>query len=359
MNIIDRLARFPSFPTCSLPTPLQSVPRLRAALGDCSPTILIKRDDLTGLAAGGNKARKLAWLIGDALNVSADTLITCGAAQSNHALQTVAAAGLAGMSARCVLYGSPEQEGARLVGNLHLHHILGTRIRWVRMGQGETRREQALRRGLAEEEAAAQTAGLRPYVIPTGGSTAIGALGYVHASHEIHAQLDGMEPKAIYFASGSGGTQAGLMVGCAIAGISASLEGVEVDSIPPDASGVSPYRRAVRTIANAASALMELPAGFTDSDVLLRPEFSGPAYGARTPEAEEAIELTARTEGIFLDPVYTGKAMSALISDVRAGRYRADDSVIFWHTGGLAGLFAREPARIRQAGGGEDGGSRG
>lgn len=324
------------------PTPLHALTSLRAALPANCPRLLIKRDDLTGLALGGNKARKLEYLLADARAQGADTLITCGAAQSNHALQTAAAARSHGFSVRCILYGTPPATGTRPTGNLLLHDLLETPIRWVRMQQGETRREQALRRGLHEEAEMVRAAGGRPYVIPTGGSTPVGALGYVNAAQEVDRQLreQGDGPAdALFFASGSGGTHAGLACGAQLAGWHTAVIGVEIDPIPREPDGDSPYARAVRQITEATAALLRSPAR-TDDKIVLCPDFAGPAYGVSTPEGQEAIRLLARTEGIFLDPVYTGKAFAALLAALRQEQFRADQTVLFWHTGGIAGLFA-------------------
>jgi len=337
------LESLPRLPIALLPTPLHALPNLRAALGPNTPRLWIKRDDLTGLALGGNKARKLEYLFADARAQGADTLLTCGAAQSNHALQTAAAAGRFGFSVRCILYGTPPPPEAPVTGNLLLHRLLETPIRWTQMQAGETRREQALRRTLAEEAEAVRAAGGVNYSIPTGGSTAVGALGYVRAAQEVRAQLEALElgeVTAVFFASGSGGTQAGMVVGARALDWSPQLVGVEVDPIPPGPDGVSPFQRAVLNLANATAERLGLPADYTLSDIALCPDYAGPAYGVPTQEGQEAIRLLAQTEGIFLDPVYTGKAMAALIGWVRAGRFRPDQTVLFWHTGGVAGLFA-------------------
>lgn len=333
----------PRLPIAQLPTPLHPLPGLQAALGPSAPRLLIKRDDLTGLALGGNKARKLEYLFADARVQGADTLLTCGAAQSNHALQTAAAARRFGFAARCILYGVPPAPDSPVSGNLLLHRLLETPIRWERMQGGETRREQALRRGMAEEAEAVRAAGGVPYSIPTGGSTAVGALGYVRAMQEAKAQLETREGgavSAIFFASGSGGTHAGMRVGAKLADWPTRLIGVEIDPIPPDADGVSPFHRAVLNLTNETAAQLGLPAGYTLPDITLCPDYAGPAYGTPTEEGQEAIRLLAQTEGIFLDPVYTGKAMAALIGWIRTGRFRPDETVLFWHTGGVAGLFA-------------------
>ena len=340
----DVLNTFPRLPVAITPTPLLTLEGVRAALGPNAPRLLIKRDDLTGLALGGNKARKLDYLLADARQQGADTLLTCGAAQSNHALQTAAAARRFGFAVRCILDGPPPAPSVPPTGNLLLHRLLDTPIVWAALLPEETRREQARRRVMIEEAERVRTAGGVPYAIPTGGSTAIGALGYVQAVAEVQQQLTAMESMppltAVFFASGSGGTQAGIMVGARRAGWTAQIIGVEVDPMPLDSEGFNPFQRAVQRLTNETAALLQTPTDFTLPDITLCPDYTGPAYGVSTPEGEAAIRLLARTEGIFLDPVYSGKAFAALLGWVRAGRFRPEDTVLFWHTGGVAGLFA-------------------
>lgn len=340
----DVLQTFPRLPVALTPTPLLPLDGVRAALGPTAPRLLIKRDDMTGLALGGNKARKLDYLLADARKQGADTLLTCGAAQSNHALQTAAAGRRFGFTVRCILDGPSPEPSAPPTGNLLLHRLLDTRIVWATLLPGETRREQARRRVMAVESNQVEQAGGKPYIIPTGGSTPVGALGYVQGVAEVQQQRidQGIGPlAAVFFASGSGGTQAGMVVGARREGWGTTqLIGVEVDPMPPDSEGVNPFQRAVLRLTNETATLLESPADFALADITLCPDYSGPAYGVSTPEGEEAIRLLARTEGIFLDPVYSGKAFAALLGGVRAGRFRPDDTVLFWHTGGVAGLFA-------------------
>ena len=333
-----------SFPRVSIgvfPTPLHKLSALKAVLADqhySVPDIWIKRDDLTGLALGGNKVRKLEFLIADALKQQCDVLITCGAAQSNHALQTAAAGCKFGFKTVCVL-DAPEPAGAPQ-GNLLLHAILGTTIVWCEMAGGETRKEQARRRVMRETADALEAEGSRPYIIPTGGSTWVGSLGYISAVHELLNQLGDTRIDAAYFASGSGGTQAGIVVGARESGWNAALYGIDVDYIPPDSKGERPFWRAIDRLSRETAQKSGSSALVMPEHTVLRSEFAGPAYGAPTSESEEALQLLATTEGIFLDPVYTAKAFSALLADIRATRYRPDSAVLFWHTGGAAGLFA-------------------
>lgn len=341
------LAGVPRLPVALTPTPLLPLEGVRAALGPHAPRLLIKRDDLTGLALGGNKARKLDYLLADARAQGADTLLTCGAAQSNHALQTAAAGRRFGFAVRCILDGPPPAPSALPTGNLLLHHLLATPIVWAALLPEETRREQARRRVMAEEAERVRAAGGVPYTIPTGGSTAVGALGYVRAIEEVQQQLAASgsgspPPTAVFFASGSGGTQAGMAVGARREGWRTQLIGVEVDPMPMDGEGYNPFHRAVHRLANETASLLGMPADFGLADITLCPDYTGAAYGVETPEGKEALRLLARTEGIFLDPVYSAKAFAALLGWVRAGRFRPDDSVLFWHTGGVAGLFAAQ-----------------
>jgi len=325
----------------ALPTPLHALSSLRQFLGENSPEIWIKRDDLTGVALGGNKARKLEYLLADARSKWATVVITCGAAQSNHALQTAAVAGRVGFKVVCVLDG-PEPDGPP-AGNLLLHRYVGTHIVWASLQPGETRREQARRRTMASEAAHLRTLGETPYIIPTGGSVAVGSLGYVQAVGELLEQMasGGIGPfNAVYFASGSGGTQAGIEVGARKYGWSTRLVGVDVDYIAPDSSGTRPFHRAIVNLVRKTADLAGLDRAIRASEIELNSEYAGPAYGVSTAEGEEAMRLLALTEGIFLDPVYSGKAFSALLGEIRAGRYAAQDKVLFWHTGGVAGLFA-------------------
>lgn len=341
---LSRLTEIPRVPIALLPTPMLELARLRAKLGPDCPRIFIKRDDLTGLALGGNKSRKLEYLLADAIKASASAVITCGAAQSNHALQTAAACRVFGFDVRCVLYGNAPEPGVGKSGNLLLHDLLDTPIRWVSMRAGETRREQALRRGMAEEAAGVEAEGGSVYWIPTGGSTAVGALGYVRALMEIRAQIpeaDRDRLSAIYFASGSGGTHAGLVVGKWLADWDVRCVGVEVDPIPPGHDGVSPFRRAIQNLTRETAELLDISRPAVPEDIELDGTCTGRAYGVETEEGREAVRLLFQTEGILLDPVYTAKAFAAMIAAIRRKEHEPAEIVLFWHTGGAAGMFAR------------------
>ena len=320
------LATLPKFPLAALPTPLQRLHNLEAELGPGTPRIWMKRDDLTGLAFGGNKARKLEYLVADALSQGATVLVSEGAVQSNHARMTAAAARVAGM--RCVLV-LDAQHGANVVGNLLLDEMLGAD---VRITPDRTERN-ALMSSIGDE---LRTAGEAPYVIPTGGSVPLGAASYVAAVAETLEQLRaaGEAPASLFFASGSLGTQAGLVVGARAFSAPFTVEGVAV---------LHPVEQLIERCAVLSTATAEvigLDASFTEADIRLDGTHIGEAYGLATPEGLDAIRLLARTEAIFLDPVYSGKAMAAMLTAIRSGRYTADDSVLFLHTGGGPSLFA-------------------
>lgn len=320
----------PRIRLATLPTPLHEAPRLRDALGGAArcPRILIKRDDLTGLAFGGNKARKLEFLVADALRAGATWLITAGAAQSNHARMTAAAARLAGLGVSLVLTtkGSPPAEQ----GNLLLDRLLEAD---VRLYPPATDVDAAM----AEVAAELRGRGERPYVIPVGGSNAVGTLGYVAATLEIVGQLaeQGMAPSGLYYANGSRGTQAGLALGAKIYSAPYRVRGIAVS--PGDAE----KRPRAIAIANEAAALLGVAARLADEDLPNDEGQIGAGYGIATPGCLEAIRLLARHEAIFLDPVYSGKAMAGLIADIRGGAIGPDETVIFLHTGGTPALFAQ------------------
>jgi D-cysteine desulfhydrase family pyridoxal phosphate-dependent enzyme len=323
----------PRFRLATLPTPLQEAPRLRAALGGegrC-PKILIKRDDLTGLAFGGNKARKLEFLVADALARGATWLVTAGAVQSNHARQTAAAARLAGLGVTLVLTTKVERPPVQ--GNLLLDRLLDADVRFVPSGTSED---------AAMEEVAAELRGRgeRPYVIPVGGSNPIGALGYVAATLEMAGQLYalGESPASLYYANGSRGTQAGLVLGARMFGAPYEVRGIAVSG------GDEEKRPRALRIAEEAAARLNSPARLTAGELHNDEGQIGPGYGIATPACLEAIALLARHEAIFLDPVYSGKAMAGLIADIRRGAIAPRETVLFLHTGGSPALFAQVEA---------------
>lgn len=327
-----RLATLPRYPLTVVPTPLARARNLEEALGQPCPRIFLKRDDLTGLAFGGNKARKLEYLVADARATGATMLVTEGAAQSNHARMTAAAAAIAGLKALLVL---DARNGADVGGNLLLDHLFGAEVRIVPDKQA---RVAAMER--IEDELRA--AGERPYVIPTGGSVPLGAAGYVAMVAELLSQLMvvGETPTELVHATSSMGTQAGLVVGARAFSAPFAVRGVAVEHPVEDlvATGVA--------LANATAELLELPARFGEEDVAVEGDFVGAGYGVPTPEGMAAIRLLAETEAVVLDPVYGGKAMAALLARVRAGATDPAGSVVFLHTGGGPSVFAHGTALL-------------
>jgi D-cysteine desulfhydrase len=290
--------------------------------------LLIKRDDQTGLALGGNKTRKLEFLVGQALEQGAGTLVTAGAAQSNHCRQTAAAAAKAGLRCELLLNGvKPELPN----GNLLLDELLGARIHWVQRSEREAKFSE-----VADE---LRQRGGKLYVIPVGGSNGVGATGYVLAMMELADQLDAMNRRVdhVVFASSSGGTQAGIVVGARVTGFKGKLRGVRIDK--DDGDGAT-YECELADIANETAKYVGFDAQFASSDFTVAYDYLGGGYGVVSDLEREAIQLLARREGIVLDPVYTGRAMGALLDLIRKQAFRSDETVLFWHTGGAPALFA-------------------
>lgn len=309
-----------------LPTPLEEMPRLCKALGG-GPRLLVKRDDQTGLATGGNKTRKLEFLVAEALAQEADTLVTAGGPQSNHCRQTAAAAAKMGLRCVLVLSGDPPPR-SQWNGNLFLDDLLGAEMRWA----GDHDRDAVL----AEVAEVLRAAGARPYLIPVGGSVPAGAAGYVAAVEELAGQLAerGECVDRIVFASGSAGTHAGVLVGAKALRLEARVEGINDDK-------VGGLLEKIKALAAATAAHLGLDLSFSNEDFILHDAYGAPGYGVITDAEREAIRLLAHTEGIIADPVYTGRALAGLIDLVRQGVYGPDETVLFWHTGGVAGLFPR------------------
>jgi D-cysteine desulfhydrase family pyridoxal phosphate-dependent enzyme len=316
------------FRLAQLPTPLERLSRLSVHLG--GPTIWIKRDDQTGLGFGGNKARKLEFLVADALQHGCDTLVTAGAPQSNHCRQTAAAAAKAGLRCEIVLGGSPED---RPGGNLLLDRIFGAGLHWTAM---DRRRE-----GMEETAEELRARGRKPYLIPYGGSNAVGAAGYVVAMAELVGQLNaaGISIGSLVLASSSGGTQAGLVLGKKIARFEGRVIGISIDK---GERGPQPYEEEMSMIANGAASHLGLDTRCTPADFLVRYGYLGGGYGVLGDLERDAIRLMARVEGILLDPVYTGRALGALIDLIARGELAGESDVLFWHTGGAPALFAYE-----------------
>jgi D-cysteine desulfhydrase family pyridoxal phosphate-dependent enzyme len=332
-----RLATLPRYPLATLPTPLHRARNLETALGPRCPRIYLKRDDLTGLAFGGNKARKLEYLLADALANEATTLVTEGAAQSNHARITAAAAAIAGLRSVLVL---DARQGSEVAGNLLLDHLLGAEVRIV----PDKATRAALMASIGGE---LRAAGERPYVIPTGGSVPIGAAGYVTMVAELVEQLlsAGEAPSRLYFPTGSLGTQAGLAVGARAFAAPFVVYGVAVEH---------PVEKLIAdgaALASGTAELLGIDQCFDASDIAIDGAYIGAAYGVPTAEGIEAIRLLARTEAIFLDPVYSGKAMAALINHARAGALDPNEAVVFLHTGGGPSLFATGTTLLDEGGG--------
>lgn len=324
------LDSLPRLPLAHLPTPLEPLPRLRAALlaQDPSrpvPMLLVKRDDQTGLASGGNKTRKLEYLLAEALAAGADTVLTVGAPQSNHCRQTAAGAAKAGLHCVLVLGGAaPHLEG----GNLLLDRLFGAEIVWA----GE-RDRLAL---LAESAQAQSAAGRRPHVIPYGGSSPVGAAGYAVAFREMmdQAQAAGWRVDHVVTASSSGGTQAGMAVGAWAAGFAGQVHGVSIDRSAAD------FQPALAALATQTASLLGVAHDFQAGEMIVHDAYLGGGYGVLGDDERAAIRLLAATEGLLADPVYTGRALAGLLDMIREGRFRADETVVFWHTGGLPALFA-------------------
>jgi D-cysteine desulfhydrase family pyridoxal phosphate-dependent enzyme len=329
------MKQLPRVSLAHLPTPIDELPRLSQELG--GPRLLVKRDDQTGLATGGNKTRKLEFLIADALAQGADVVITAGAAQSNHCRQTAAAAARVGLACALVLGGEPPQVPE---GNLLLDQLLGAQIHWT----GPHRRGEQLEE-IADE---LRAAGRQPYLIPYGGSNPIGATGYVVAMQELSDQLTAeySYPQGIdriVIASSSGGTQAGLVVGARAVGFGGQILGIGIDK---GEAGDEPYPVHLAKLANATAVHVGLDADFTLDDFVVNQDYLGGGYGVVGELEREAIRLTARLEGLLLDPVYTGRAMGGLIDMIRHGVIGPDETVLFWHTGSAPSLFPYADALV-------------
>ncbi len=295
----------------------------------------MKRDDQTGLGMGGNKVRKLEFLVGEALALGCDTLVTGGAAQSNHCRQTAAAAAACGLACHLVLGG---QAPAVPEGNLLLDQLFGAVIHWT----GELRKGEKI----PEIAETLRSAGRKPYVVPYGGSNTTGAAGFVEAVRELTHQLAqlGESISHIVFASSSGGTQAGLIVGKSLFGLEAELIGISIDKGPSPqrrcaSGGDVPFAEHVVQLANATAERLGVPNRFSASELILREEYLGGGYGVVGDLERRAIRTVAQTEGILLDPVYTGRAMGGLIDLIERGELSHEHSVLFWHTGGTPALF--------------------
>ena len=305
------------------PTPIEKLDRLSRHLG--GPEIWIKRDDQSGLATGGNKVRKLEFLFAAARAQGCDHVVTLGGPQSNHVRQTAAAAARLGCGCSVVLRGhAPTQR----LGNILLDELLGAKIHW----SGDRTRDEVA----AEVMAALRESGVRPYLIPVGGSTPLGALGYTAAMEEALEQLTALRLAidTMVFASSSAGTQAGLVLGAAVRGFPGRVLGMSIDSTAAELT------THVTALATAAGELARAHVTTGQLRVEVNADYLGGGYSVVGDLERDAIRTVARLEGILLDPVYTGRAMGGLIDLIRRGAFRPSDRVLFWHTGGTAALSA-------------------
>ena len=324
------LARFPRVALCHQPTPIESMPRLSEFLG--GPNLFVKRDDCTGLATGGNKTRKLEFLVGEALQQNADLLVTQGAVQSNHVRQTAAAACRVGLGCHALLErrvegAAPEYERT---GNVFFDRMFGAALEFRPPGLDMNAEAMA-----AAERLRAQ--GRRPYFIPGGGSNEVGALGYVVCAQEIVAQSAAMDIDFdwIVMATGSTGTQAGLVAGLQALDASLPVMGISVRQ---------PRERQIKAVQDLTARTLALIEGGTlpASAVVVDDGYVGEGYGLPAASTLEAIDLAAKREGLLLDPVYSGKGFAGLVGLARENFFKPSDNVLFLHTGGSAALFAYE-----------------
>lgn len=328
LEVTVQLSRFPRVRLAHLPTPLEHLPRLTAHLG--GPEIWIKRDDCTGLSTGGNKTRKLEYLIGDAIAQGANMVLTQGATQSNHARQTAAAAAKFGLACHLLLEDRTGRtdDAYRANGNVLLDFLHGATAEERPAGID-------MNAELDSVAARFKAEGRKPYAIPGGGSNPVGALGYVGAALELMAQATemGLAIDALVTATGSAGTQAGL-----VAGLTAARSGIPVLGIgvraPKEKQEDNVFRLAEKTCAHLGLADV-----VQRSDVVANCDYVGPGYGLPAPDTIAAIKLLAELEGILLDPVYSGKGMAGLIDLVRKGLFSKHKTIVFLHTGGSVALF--------------------
>lgn len=302
-----------------LPTAVEPMSRLSAHLG--GPKLWVKRDDQTGLGFGGNKTRKLEFVLAEALAVGAKTLVTVGGIQSNHCRQTAALAARYGLDCILVLNGTQPEIPT---GNLILNELFGAKIVWTTRPERDARLKQVFDEAWAE--------GKRPFLIPLGASTPTGALGYESAMAEFMQQ--GVEVDWIVVASSSAGTQAGMALGALRHGFPGKVLGISIDSPEQD------LQQAVAHLATEAADRMGEKTVIKPEDILVNADYLGAGYAIMGEPEMEAIRLTARFEGLVLDPVYTGRAMAGMIGLIRQGFFKPTDRVLFWHTGGGPTLFA-------------------
>jgi L-cysteate sulfo-lyase len=322
------LARFPRIALAHLPTPVEFLPRLTKHLG--GPRIYVKRDDCTGLASGGNKTRKLEFLMADAREQGADTIITQGAVQSNHARQTAAAAARLGMQCELLFenrIAEPDEDYLNS-GNVLLDRLFNAGIHHYPGGTD-------MNAAMEEHAAELRSQDRKPYIIPGGGSNPVGALGYVNCALEILHQANQQQLVIhhIVHATGSAGTQAGL-----VTGLRATHSGIPVLGIGVNASREAQEEKVYQLALETADHIGA--AGCVQrEDVIANCAYVGEGYGVPTDGMREALLLLARLEGLLFDPVYSGKGLAGMIDLIRQGQFKEDENILFIHTGGSAGLF--------------------
>lgn len=309
------------------PTPLEFLPNISSKVG---PKVYVKRDDCTGLAIGGNKVRKLEYLIADAVKGGADTIITAGASQSNHARQTAAAAAKSGL--KCILVleerHSPYGQDYYRNGNVVLGSILGAEIRYVPA-------ETDIRKVMLSVAEEVTLRGGRPYIVPVGGSNVIGTLGYVNFVVELVEQLSaqGTHIDHIVLPSGSAGTHAGVLAARCLLGLDFKVTGISVRNPK------SVQEQNVRTLATNVLSFLGAQESLESTAVVVHADYVGEGYGIPTKASDDALLLLAQSEGVLLDPVYTGKAMAGMLDLIRTGAIQSSENVLFLHTGGSPALF--------------------
>jgi L-cysteate sulfo-lyase len=308
-----------------LDTPLAHMPRLSQHLGGAE--LWVKRDDLTGLATGGNKVRKLNYVLADALRHDPDPIMTAGAQQSNQARQAAAAAAMLGIPCALVLGGN-EPVGPPQ-GNYLIDRLVGAEVIWAG--------ERSVADALQEEALNLRRQGRNPYVIPFGASNALGVCGYVQAMLEVMGQMEtrGLHFDAMLVASGSGGMQAGLELGARLLGYRGCIIGISIILRAPELQSV------VANLANDAAELLGVETRIARDEIIVDDDFLGEGYGVVGEAEREALSLAARFEGLLLDPVYTGRQMAGLIHGLRNGKFAAPQKVLFWHTGGVPAIFTK------------------
>lgn len=331
------LAKFPRRRYTEGQTPIEKLENISKVLG--GPTIYIKRDDLLGLTSGGNKTRKLEFLMADAIAKGADTILTCGAVQSNHCRLTLSAAVKEGLKCQLILEERVKDSyNPEASGNNFLFNLLG--VEAVRVVPGGSNMLKELEK-LAEE---LRTQGRKPYIIPGGGSNPIGATGYVACAEEIMSQLfdKGINIDHFVVPSGSAGTHAGIVAGMVGVNANIPITGISVNR------NKKLQTEAVYKLAKETAKHVGVKEEITEDMVQVRDEFVGPGYSLPTGTMVEAVQLLARTEGILLDPVYTGKAFAGLVGMIREGKLKKGENVLFLHTGGSPALYAYTNVMLKE-----------